>query len=65
MDSNTVKNEEYVLTIWGCLCAVMMDYGINFDHMTPRMGELFANDLMELLEKSGYIKKEVVKNDLY
>lgn len=50
-------NTTFTLTIWGCLAAVMADYNINFDHITPKIGEHMGNDLMELLEKSGYLKR--------
>lgn len=55
--SNKNNEEEYVLTMWGCLYAVLQDYDIDISHITPKMGEHMIEDLMELLEKSGYIGK--------
>ena len=49
--------EKYRLTIWGCLAVVMMNYNIDFSHMTPKMGEHMAEDLMKVLEKAGYIEE--------
>lgn len=47
--------ETYHLTLWGCLQAVCMDYDVDVDHLTPKMGEHFVKDLMETLVQQGYI----------
>lgn len=47
----------FTLTEWGCLSCVLLDYNIDFSHITPKMGEHMAQDFLELLERCGYIKK--------
>lgn len=57
---NNIDNENdetYCLSMWGCLYVVLNDYNINTDHITAKMGEHIIQDLMELLEKQGYIGK--------
>lgn len=57
---NNIDNENdevYCLSMWGCLCAVLLDYNIDTSHITSKMGEHMIEDLMELLEKQGYIGK--------
>lgn len=49
------KEEIYVLTPWGCLMGVLMDYGIDISHITPKMGEHMVNDFLESMVKAGYI----------
>lgn len=53
---------EFVLTEWGCLSAVLSDYGIDFSHISGRVGQHIVEDFMEMMEKSGYIAK-VNKDD--
>lgn len=47
----------YVLTPWGCLMGVLMDYGIDISHITTKMGEHMVNDFLQSMEKAGYIGK--------
>lgn len=57
---NNIDNENdeaYCLSMWGCLYVVLQDYDIDVSHITPKMGEHMVEDLMELLEKQGYIGK--------
>ena len=54
---NEENEEEYRLTLWGCLVEVLEDYNISTGSLTPRMGEHLVEDFMELLEKQGYIRK--------
>lgn len=49
----------YVLSEWGCLSATLNDYGIDYSHITPKMGFHMVEDFMELMVKSGH----VIKND--
>lgn len=51
---------EWRLTPWGCLKAVLNDFDVDADHLTPKMGEHMVNDFMELMCKQGYVKG---KND--
>ena len=51
------EEEKYVLSPWGCLMGVLMDYGIDTSHITPRMGEHMVNDFMQHMENAGYIRK--------
>lgn len=49
--------EVYVLTPYGVLLSVMDDYGIDVNHITPRMAEHLFEDFMEALCKQGYVGK--------
>ena len=48
---------EVMLSIFGCILAIADDYGINMSHITPKIGEHMADDLMDLLCKQGYLTK--------
>ena len=52
------NDEKYVLTPWGCLYGVLLDYGIDVSHIKGRVGEHIVEDFMEAMEKAGYISKE-------
>ena len=39
------------------MVSVLNDYGIDFSHITPRMGEHMVEDFMDSMAKAGYIKK--------
>lgn len=52
----TENEEEYTLTPWGCLMAVLHDYGVDVDFITARIGEHMVNDFMDLLVKRGYLE---------
>ena len=49
------KEEKYMLSPWGCLMAVLMDYCININHITPRMGEHMVADFMDYMVAAGHI----------
>ena len=51
------EEETYVITPWGCLYAVLLDYGIDVSHVRGRVGEHIIEDFMEAMEKAGYIAK--------
>ena len=50
-------DEKYVLTPWGCLCGVLIDYGINVSHISGRVGEHIVDDFIGAMVKCGYIGK--------
>lgn len=50
------EEEKYVLTPWGCMMAVLMDYGINISHITPKMGEHMVTDFLEYMVAAGHIR---------
>ena len=50
-------DDEFCLTQWGCLCAVLNDYGIDVSHLTPVMGVHMVDDFMDLMVRNGYVKK--------
>ena len=52
------KEETYRLSLLGCLFTVLTDYGINISGITPKMGEHMVNDLMEIFEKQGYLRRD-------
>lgn len=45
----------YVLTPWGCLMGVLMDYGIDISHITPKMGEHMVTDFLQHMVDAGHI----------
>ena len=51
------EDETYTLTMWGCLCGTLKDYGIEAN-IPSKVGEHLVNDFFKLLEKCGYIKKK-------
>ena len=56
-------DEKYMLTPWGCLYSVLIDYGINVSHISGRVGEHIVDDFMDSMVKCGYIGK-VEDNDI-
>jgi len=58
------ENVKYRLTEWGCLYAVLMDYGIDVSHISGRVGKHIVEDFLEAMETAGYISKaREEKND--
>lgn len=51
------EEEKYVLTPWGCLMGVLMDYGIDISHITPKMGEHMVDDFLKNMVKAGHIEE--------
>ena len=51
------KEEQYVLTEWGCLSSTLEEYGIDVSHISARVGAHIVEDFMDSLCKAGYIKK--------
>lgn len=49
------KEERYQLTKWGCLYAVLCDYGIDVNRISGKVGEHIVDDFMELMQKNGYV----------
>ena len=56
-------DEKYMLTPWGCLCGVLIDYGINVSYISGRVGEHIVDDFMDSMVKCGYVGK-VEDNDI-
>lgn len=56
-DQEESEEELYVLTPWGCLVGVLLDYGIEVSHIKGRVGEHIVEDFMEAMEKAGYVSK--------
>lgn len=52
------KEEQYVLTEWGCLSSTLEEYGIDVSHITARVGAHMVEDFMDSLCKAGYVKKK-------
>lgn len=50
-------DDMFCLTPWGCLSAVLEDYGIDTDGIMPKVGEHMVNDFMELMVKQGHVGK--------
>lgn len=52
------RDEEiFRLSPWGCLSAVLEDYGVDLSHITPKMGEHMVDDFMELMVRTGHVEK--------
>ena len=51
-------NTRYILTPWGCMSCTLSDYNIDYSHLTPAMGKHMVEDFMELMEKTGYVRKQ-------
>ena len=49
--------EIYGLTPWGCMCAVLKDYGYDPERLTPKMGEHMVEDLMAMMVTAGIVMK--------
>ena len=50
------EDETFALSPWGCLYAVLKDYGVDISGITSQIGKHMVNDFMELMVKSGNIK---------
>lgn len=50
--------EKYCLTPWGCLMLTLNDYGINTEGIRGVVGKHIVEDFMELMEKSGYVRRD-------
>lgn len=52
------KEEQYVLTEWGCLGSTLKEYGIDVSHITGRVGKHIVDDFMDAMCKAGYVEKK-------
>lgn len=52
------NEEKYVLSEWGCLSIVLMEYGIDISHITGRVGEHIVEDFMAAMCDAGYVSKK-------
>lgn len=55
--ADETADEEYRLTPWGCLSETLRDYGVDIDFITPRMGQHMVEDFMELMCKTGNVRR--------
>ena len=46
---------KFVLTPWGCLSAVLTDYGVDWSHLTPTMGKHMVEDFMDAMVTAGHV----------
>jgi hypothetical protein len=51
------QEEIFRLTPWGCLEAILKDYGVDVSWMTGRVGEHMVEDFMDLMCRQGHIKR--------
>ena len=49
------EDEVYILSEWGCLYAVLSDYGIDVSDIPGRVGVHIVEDFMSELERVGYL----------
>ena len=57
--SKEQEAKRYTLTEWGCLYTVLYNYGITeIEDISPEVGVNITKDFMELMCKTGYIKKK-------
>ena len=52
------NEEKYVLSEWGCLMSVLMEYGIDVSHITGRVGQHIVEDFMATMCDAGYVSKK-------
>lgn len=69
MDSEKILTEteedeqKFVLSEWGCLYAVLTDYGIDVDSIPGRVGKHIVEDFMELMCTAGYVEEKGGEQD--
>ena len=51
------ESEEHCLTPWGCLLAILSDYGIEIEGIAGKAGEHIVDDFMDLLIENGYAEE--------
>jgi hypothetical protein len=49
--------KKYTLTPWGCMRAILSDYGYDPDRLTPTVGTHMVEDFLAAMERAGYIGK--------
>lgn len=52
------KDEVYGLTPWGCMYAVLEDYGFDPERLTPKMGEHMVEDFMQAMVNAGLVRRK-------
>ena len=62
---NDFENEDtlYHITPWGCLYVTLIDYGIDVNHISGRVGNHIVEDFTDIMEKAGYLSKVNDQND--
>lgn len=60
---NDNEDENYVLSPWGCLYAVLLDYNIDLSYVKGRVGEHIVEDFMDAMVNCGYISKAGDKDE--
>ena len=60
---NDNEDENYVLSPWGCLYAVLLDYNIDLSYVKGKVGEHIVEDFMDAMVNCGYISKADDTND--
>ena len=53
----SLEDEKFVLTPWGCLSSVLTDYGVDWSHLTPTMGKHMVEDFMDAMVTAGHVRK--------
>ena len=49
------EDETFALSPWGCLYAVLKDYGVDISGITSQIGKHMVNDFIELMVTNGYL----------
>ena len=47
----------YQITPWGCLFAVLTEYGVDVGHISGRIGGHIVDDFMDVMQAAGYVSK--------
>ena len=55
MDEDFKDDDKFGLTPWGCLYAVLTDYGIDITNITGTIGKHMVEDFMALMEQHGHV----------
>lgn len=59
-----MSQETYTLTPWGCLSAVLEDYGVDVSGIRSKVGEHIVEDFMEAIVISGYVERKDDEGDM-
>ena len=51
-------DEKWGLTPWGCMHAVLKEYGYDPERLTPKMGEHMVEDFMAMMVTAGIVAKK-------
>ena len=51
-------DKKWGITPWGCMYAVLQEYGFNPELLTPKIGEHMVEDFMAMMVKAGIVAEK-------